>query len=51
MAGEEDSPVSIRDLAYWLVLLGVILAALGAYFWLAPRTRAMIHPAGVEGPR
>jgi len=45
---EEESRVGPRGLARWLVLLAVIVASVGAYFWLAPRTRPIVHSTVLE---
>jgi hypothetical protein len=45
---EEESRVASRELIRWLVLLSVVVASLGAYFWLAPRSRPIVHSTVLE---
>ncbi len=45
----DDRPqIPLSDLSRWLVLAALVLAGIGCYFWFAPRTQPVVHPAGVE---
>ena len=45
---EERTEIQTAELSRWLVLLGVILLGIVLYFWLAPRTETVVHPAQSE---
>jgi hypothetical protein len=46
---EERNEIQTAELSRWLPLVGAILLGIGLYFFLAPRTEPVVHPAQAEG--
>lgn len=45
---DEHGELTISALSRWLVIGALVLAGIGCYLWLAPRTPALVLPAGTE---
>ena len=50
MAGD-DVGITKAQLGRWLFVGALLLLGIGLYFWLAPGTRPVVHPAASEDAR